>query len=514
MRLSLLFTIFATFYCASIKAQTCNVGQKVITSQSQYNTFVNSISSCTTLNGSIKIGGQEVTSLTGLSNITKINGKFEIFYTAITNFNALSNLQDVDSLVLLYNNFVTSISPLSNINKIDYFAMSLGEITNFGILNSVDTIGSLNITNCNKLTNLNGLQNLKVVKENLTLSYNGILTNTNLTNLKSAKQIYINQTNLTDLGFDQSLEFVQDFQLNGDNGLLQNITMSKLNEVQSFTFTGSDQNGLHRKLKFPLLTKLTNLSLSYLALDSIKMPLLASPYLNINLGNMSGQLENFLSMKNNIEYGGSLNLFNVKNLKNLKGLENFMFCEVGLNIFECPEITTLNDLSGLAGIIADINITKNPKLNLCCRIAELINNPHTKPTGYFLSENGPNCSSAWKLKVVDCPDTDLDAVIIDDNCPNVNNPDQSDQDSDGVGNLCDNCPSNTNPNQLDSDGDGIGDVCQGNQPTGASAQIQNADIYIKDFNRGIILKAPDGVCYRIKVNNDGRVAAALVACPD
>ena len=82
-------------------------------------------------------------------------------------------------------------------------------------------------------------------------------------------------------------------------------------------------------------------------------------------------------------------------------------------------------------------------------------------------------------------DIDVDGIYDDiDNCPNRNNPAQTDWDSDSVGDTCDtetqdkdrdgvnnridNCPDVINFYQLDADNDGIGDICDDTPGCGGS----------------------------------------------
>lgn len=98
--------------------------------------------------------------------------------------------------------------------------------------------------------------------------------------------------------------------------------------------------------------------------------------------------------------------------------------------------------------------------------------------------NGPSDSVVIDITVTAATDTNTDddgdgVNDATDNCPTVSNPDQVDQDLDGIGNPCDsdldgdgvgnggsnggadNCPDMANPDQSDLDHDGIGDVCDG-----------------------------------------------------
>ena len=47
----------------------------------------------------------------------------------------------------------------------------------------------------------------------------------------------------------------------------------------------------------------------------------------------------------------------------------------------------------------------------------------------------------------------------EDNCPETENPNQTNLDNDSHGDVCDNCPYTDNEDQFDADDDGIGDAC-------------------------------------------------------
>lgn len=120
------------------------------------------------------------------------------------------------------------------------------------------------------------------------------------------------------------------------------------------------------------------------------------------------------------------------------------------------------------------------------------------------------------------PDTDGDGFVDScDVCPNLANPDQSDTDHDGVGDLCsddddgdgidddeDNCPTTLDPRQTDTDGDGIGDVCD---PCPAGEDGRDSDSDGVDDCSDLCLQTQDAD--NLDTDGDG-VGDACDNCPN
>lgn len=215
------------------------------------------------------------------------------------------------------------------------------------------------------------------------------------------------------------------------------------------------------------------------------------------------------SVFSDAEHAANLNFDKVSNIPSLDFLSNLKTVDIVLGFRGSQLLTDFNGLNNLI-FAENIYIRDNPFLNECCVLKYFIKN--NIGLDYIISGNGANCNGFGDI-MQSCEEDDNDGII-DDNCPFEDNYDQLDSDGDGVGDACDNCISLFNDDQLDTDGDGIGDLCD-DFPTGNDPyiKIDNADLFITEPLRGVIMKDKDGNCHRVYIGENGALKVVEIVCP-
>jgi hypothetical protein len=511
------------FLCFSIVSKAkVYVGWITLTNQDQINSF-RSVYNCDTIMGNLSIyqnglqttivnldslidlkfvaGGfsvntTKITNINGLQNLKRVDGSFSISYnTLLTSIN-LPNLRDVGSTFRILNNDLLTSLKADSLQTMSYYV-------NAPEKNEIQIINNPSLTTLNTFKSLIRYTGIIEISNNILLSTIGGFDNLRyLTGLTITK---CNASNLNGLNNIDSISVVlfeflnETTNIDGLGGIqyINRIKISNCNKLRNL-------NGISHFTKFDVLDLVGLPSLQNFSLPNLT-------YINIFNFNDCDSVT-ILGNLGNIERLPQITIQDNKSLTSITAFQSLIAIYRYLTIKRNPVLT---DVSGFYNLeyISSLAVTNNYSLNACCFFIELKKLGRMN-TGLTISENGPLCSDIVELLAFDCNDPDYDQKFVNDNCEVKYNPNQEDSDSDGIGDTCDNCPITPNYNQVDSNQDGIGDVCStAAMELRKNVEVQSADIYVSDPGTGLIMKSPNGFCYRVSIDMQGNVYSRLISCP-
>lgn len=175
--LLLVFTIGVTF---NAQTQTCLPEGITLITQAQVNSFPTDHPGCTTIEGYLRIGQGNITSLAPLSQITAVNGYLHIGPNPqLIGLAGLDNITSVGgSLTILGNALLNDLSALAGITTVGGL-MEISEnnnLTSLVGLHGITTLGSyLEISESPGLTSLQGLEGMVTIGGDITINENAVL---------------------------------------------------------------------------------------------------------------------------------------------------------------------------------------------------------------------------------------------------------------------------------------------------------------------------------------------------
>jgi hypothetical protein len=285
-------------------SQSCLPEGIYFTTQAQVDSFQVNYPGCSTIEGSVKITGADISNLDGLSVLDSVFGDFTVgdnwkgVNPNLITLEGLENLSYIgEDLVIHNNDNLVSIKALSGLTRIgkSMKILSNDHLTSLTGLEGIDTLyGDIDFQNNDDLSDLTGLDNLKYIEGGLYL-----FTNEGLIDLEGLGNLTVVAGNVD---------------ITNHSSLSSLTGMESLSSVESLVIFSNDE-----------LTSLSGLE----SLDSIRQGLV-------------------------IENNGMLS--------SLEGLTNLAYLNGGLIISDNDELTSLSGLEGINSIGGSLGIEWNYSL--------------------------------------------------------------------------------------------------------------------------------------------------------
>jgi len=516
----------------SLQAQTCE--SIFVFSPSD----IDDLPPCNVVSGNVVIFGN--VDLSFLDDVDTIKGTLE-FSGMDTTSVRIENFDFIQRISLIDNSAESVIvDDIENIGSIDLFANSI-DLFEIGQLNSLDAVGittnpgikeiDLGIIDSIEALSIRGNDSLSRILvgsfpyvESLNISQNENLeelTEIDIDSLYPNQEFTIEAAlsnidfpNLEWIGGTLSCSAVNRFSTIDPSLYVDEINLPSL-ETLSGTLTISQAHNLFlEQLTYVngalLVSDVGNVFLDLLSQVEIFNLNNASQVFipNLESGNQIRVSEltsvDFLSNLNSlnslfITNSPSLSDIDLGDLNQLQSLDiiNTGFTSLdflnGFNFIGSLEVdrsNSLTDISTLSNVVGtSLQITNCELLEECCSIPEYLANNFVQR--FILENNGIGCSSYFDL-INSCNDIDGDSII----------------------DMLDNCPNVSNPAQADSDNNGIGDACENTSGSDESIlELEDSDIVVENSARGIVLKSPDGTCFRLTIDNLGQISSREISCP-